>query len=727
MSRTKTNTLYTNFSRGLVTEASPLAFPMEATTDELNCDIQENGKRVRRWGYDRNGTLNSQAVTVGDADNVETYVWRDANLSGIDLLVMAAGGFLYFYKINSNNTYTYQDDLSLLTFRTTGTDDLFKNSFFDFASGRGVLFVVNRYMDPVRLTYDENTGVVTGTQYKIYIRDFEGLDDGLAIDQEPSTLSAEHHYNLRNQGWVSPNLSTATTSVRSISLFNTELTFSIPNISTIGPIHDYYTSQARYPSNAQVWWVAKDNNEIFDPTLLVKTFFGTSRAPRGHFILEAFNKNRTGVSGVAGITTEASTTRPETIAFASGRVFYGHKGAVYFSPTLYDGSRAGQCYQEADPTSENISDLLETDGGVIEIPEALVINKLMPLGDGVLIFGVTGVWFLSSGGQGFSAIDYSLNKVSSIGTSSPKSVVSTGSQVFWWSEVGIQAVQQSIGQFGPIAGQFDSQNISDDSIKKFFNNINVAFRNKARGYYDPAQNKIWWLYSDVTGKEFLYNKMLIFDMQNQAFIPWAVNSLTPGDISLNPVLAIVGAFVSPYFETYTYEPTFLSFVHLYNRETTPLTYVTRLGIGNFINTSYTDFEKIQELDADFGEDLGRTYSSYLETGYETLGDLSRRKQAPICYVYFEKTDNDIVRPHSCFMQARFDWSNGSSSGKWSTKVQAYRVSPRLVNPDQYDVVSSRNKVRGSGKAVQFRFSEDRAGYGFILLGWQVFYEGKNTV
>jgi hypothetical protein len=40
------------------------------------------------------------------------------------------------------------------------------------------------------------------------MRDFDGVNDGLAIDQEPSTLSKEHHYNLMNQGWVSPGSGT---------------------------------------------------------------------------------------------------------------------------------------------------------------------------------------------------------------------------------------------------------------------------------------------------------------------------------------------------------------------------------------------------------------------------------------------------------------------------------------------------------------------------------------
>jgi hypothetical protein len=42
----------------------------------------------------------------------------------------------------------------------------------------------------------------------------------------------------------------------------------------------------------------------------------------------------------------------------------------------------------------------------------------------------------------------------------------------------------------------------------------------------------------------------------------------------------------------------------------------------------------------------------------------------------------------------------------------------------FRVVTTRNRIRGIGKAIQFRFECDEAGKDFDLLGWQVFYQGN---
>ena len=40
------------FIKGLITEASPLNFPAEATIDEENFELRKNGTRERRFGMD---------------------------------------------------------------------------------------------------------------------------------------------------------------------------------------------------------------------------------------------------------------------------------------------------------------------------------------------------------------------------------------------------------------------------------------------------------------------------------------------------------------------------------------------------------------------------------------------------------------------------------------------------------------------------------------------------
>jgi hypothetical protein len=70
-----------------------------------------------------------------------------------------------------------------------------------FASGAGYLFITHPKCNPVlvRFNSDENTFEVA--EITLYVRDFEGVTDNLGIAENPVDLSAEHYYNLKNQGW----------------------------------------------------------------------------------------------------------------------------------------------------------------------------------------------------------------------------------------------------------------------------------------------------------------------------------------------------------------------------------------------------------------------------------------------------------------------------------------------------------------------------------------------
>src|SRR5690606_11816118 len=54
---------------------------------------------------------------------------------------------------------------------------------------------------PILVKYNSETEEFTQVPIEIYIRDLEGIEDGLAPDTEPVDLSPEHAYNLKNQGW----------------------------------------------------------------------------------------------------------------------------------------------------------------------------------------------------------------------------------------------------------------------------------------------------------------------------------------------------------------------------------------------------------------------------------------------------------------------------------------------------------------------------------------------
>ena len=52
MAQAKTKKLYNTFVKGLITEASPLTYPENASIGEDNCVIYRKGNRARRLGAD---------------------------------------------------------------------------------------------------------------------------------------------------------------------------------------------------------------------------------------------------------------------------------------------------------------------------------------------------------------------------------------------------------------------------------------------------------------------------------------------------------------------------------------------------------------------------------------------------------------------------------------------------------------------------------------------------
>lgn len=513
----------------------------------------------------------------------------------------------------------------------------------------------------------------------------------------------------------------------------------------IEPISQFYSAIGRYPGNNKQWWVARaeaDNPDTgvkagdFLPQNLDTLYSGNNRAPRGHFIINPFYKDRSAVSGIPSIPVIDNGTRAYTTAFFSGRAWWAGNSEVYYSQVIDGKFRAGLCYQEADPTAEDINDLIDSDGGQVPIPEATKINKLIPFSNGVIVFATNGVWFISGGDSAFSATNISVSKISSFGTRNFKSIVVVNDTILWWSEIGIQAIEQASGQFGPIPGKFGNTNISEQTIQTFYNNIPDECKLEAKGEYDPKNNVIQWLYSGDGNKPASFDRVLIYDITLQAFYPWSVSSFEVGpeligiflDTSIlsnlvdDVVTSSSGNVTNDVLQNVTVSILETDFI---NRPTN-LTYVTKsnnkLTFSKFNNRNFADWESY--------DGTGLSFYSFIETGYELNNDAMRRKQSIYTTVFFRRTEDDSLGvPTSCKFRAKWDWSANNNSNKWSSEIEAYRPKTFLTTTTAdteagMPVVYSKNKVRGSGKAVQFRFGTSEIGKNFDLLGWAVTFAGN---
>lgn len=300
------------------------------------------------------------------------------------------------------------------------------------------------------------------------------------------------------------------------------------------PIAFYKQQTGRYPSNAQTWWAYKRPPEpgtqeppklyleVFDPAIRHQLAVGNTQVSKGHYILDAFHMDRSGASGVLGIPAVSTIHRPSCVAFYAGRVFYagvntfGFNTKVYFSQIIEKAAQVQLCHQQLDPTDEDYRDLLPTDGGVIVIPEMAEAKHMHVMGQSLFIFATNGVWQISgSEGIGFRANDYSVSKVSSVGTLSNMSFVDVEGVPMWWSRSGVWMLQNN-----PM-GTASIQSLTDESIKTFFDDIPDESKIYAKGSYNPILKRVQWLYrrtiSDEPLSEFFYDSILNFDVKTGAW------------------------------------------------------------------------------------------------------------------------------------------------------------------------------------------------------------------
>ena len=209
MARGKTAKLYRTFVKGLITEAGFLTYPEDASTDELNTVPSPKGSRNRRLGIEEEPAGSDVELLDEGATSVTSeFTWKAAaNKYDANFLVQQVGNAIHFFEINTEPLSTHKKGfiIGLVNYKTEGTtDEQVANTRVQFASGKGLLFIVSEVIEPLVVEYDADTDNISTIRVIIQIRDFDGVPDGLANDAEPSTLSKEHFYNLKNQGWLTP-------------------------------------------------------------------------------------------------------------------------------------------------------------------------------------------------------------------------------------------------------------------------------------------------------------------------------------------------------------------------------------------------------------------------------------------------------------------------------------------------------------------------------------------
>lgn len=703
-----------NFSKGLITQATGLNFPENACTETFDCIFGLTGIVERRKGfeYETNNTTPTTKTIDRTSVAISTFLWRNVAGDGnVTLFVTQVGGTVYFWDTTgiSLGTGAISSSISLSTYLASGAPS--PNTIeCQFSSSDKFLVVTHPYCDPFYVSYDSSSQTATGNLITLKIRDFKGdTADSQGISDRPtSTLAAldvHHHYNLFNQGWTTTNLTT------------------------------WDTNQTTMPSNSDVMWRFKNSSGTFDAgatqVASVDTGQGQSSntsAPKGHFILTLSNQNRDAASGLSGTTsTDSSYFRPATSAFFGGRVFYAginykdFNSSIYFTQILERDEQYAFCYQANDPTSEELFDLLPSDGGVIRIPEAGTIMKIVAISGALLIFANNGIWSITgSTGLGFKANDYTLQKLSSINAVSANSFVDVAGLPAWWNGDGIYTITVD-------SGSPQVKSLTLQTIKDFYDLIPAASKGTAKGYYHPVEGVVQWLYRSMDSSTptdvYTYDRILNFNVFTGAFYVWTIptSTVTVNSLVVLPLsngtlteTTIVDAAAETVVDAAG--DTVSSFsISAVTGETPPFKYFVSYPSGGSYNFLFAETNNTSYVDWFRYDSAGIDYTSYFVTGYKVRGQ-GLMKFQPAWVTIFSNTLEAV----SYYFQAIWDYATtGSGTGRWSSRAYVNHTDTN------YSVTPRRLKVRGQGKALQFKVTSI-TGEPFSIVGWCALDVGNQT-
>jgi hypothetical protein len=698
------------FVKGLITELGELTFPPDASVDELNCDLRRDGSRRRRLAAKVEESRVLSSFTVSSSTRFNNGTWDNVGgQSGLRFLVLQVGSTLRFYN-ESDLPYSSHEDaetVDLSSYEVAGGVGA-ANANCQFASINGALVVTSPAINTIYIQRNNSTGALTTTQISFRIRDFEWLGDKSTYTTQIATGSAStaRKYDTANAGWSGTKGSAA------------------------------LTAFGAYPPLTLPWYSGKDSSGNFSKTEWEKVFSGTSLIGNGTYILNFFNKDRSTASGIAGISADIETSRFKAVESFAGRIFYAglesakNSGVILFSRQIETLSELGDCFQVNDPTSEEISDLLDTDGGMVRIPDAVNIKYLYSFGANLFIFADNGVWSINGVDNVFRATEYSLRRVSYTGMLTAESFAEAEGVPFWWSKTGIHTLQ-----FDEVSGNSTEQNISLTTIQTFWDDIGSNSRSLVKATYDRLNKKIYWAYpNDNETSINKLNNFLILDIPLGAFYPWKIaDEASSTDYVMG--LAVYSGYGSDELVLDVVLPSGDDVVQ---------------GSDDVVSTQFSDFATgnpaivLLIRDGATGKltmgtfsgkdflDWGTTnYLSFAEAGYDFISDLIRQKNSPYIVTYMRVTEEgwtstesgyEPIRPSGLLVSAYWDFSTTASSV--SQQAYRYKQTP-IVNPGDLTefnypdtVISSRLKLRGRGRSVRLRFDSEQ-GKDFVLLGYGV--------
>lgn len=280
--------------KGLITEASQLAFPENSTSDELNFVIDKDGLiRRRRKGLEFSTPTYNSAGSGVSLENV--HYWKAPNL--VLFVVTKTAPQQTTLRIHSNDSnLTFKGEVVLNS--DISTTSIAENTNF-------ITVTTSKAGRPVFFEYDSNQSRILVFRVSLYIRDFELVDDSYSITERPATLTDNHEYNLYNAGWWQ----------------NRRYQY-VAGQPVQDPVTSFFSDTeggtgvptSVYPSNADIVAIGMSVNEngveTFRPDEVKNANLGNSAAPRGHYVYDINDFDRD--ARIADKTIDGTTSTTVT-------------------------------------------------------------------------------------------------------------------------------------------------------------------------------------------------------------------------------------------------------------------------------------------------------------------------------------------------------------------------------------------------------------------------------
>lgn len=740
MKRQKAPVRVNQFVGGLNTETNPLSFPPTASIDESNMDINTDGSRSRRFGFDVEENFLEVSTNIVEASDQTMargqFLWENpGNLNNLELMVIQLGNYFAVHNLN------YSPLSAQPIFSKTFSDSTYSQPFgFTVVDGTLVVATGERAI----YTYVYEDGEVVESETTLLIRDLFGVEDFYTTDGQtsdlgdidniqlrPTTLSGPHTYNLRNQTFALPRVDSEN---------NTDLK---------DPLERFFSGSEEtvFPSNADnaIAYIFADANlsserevERFFGDIMFKSPPSTTKAPLGYFIIDAMARGNSREEQEAklrgyhpeleyeasGFLRDETSGGAKVVAQYSGRVWYGGfsgetispnqnspklSSYILFSQVVQSPNYIGLCYQVADPTSINDPDLVDTDGGFIKIDGAYNIKALVPVDSSLFVLAENGVWrVVGTDENTFNATGYSVSKVSDEGIISKNSAVVAGKTLTYWGEDAIYTVATNeLGDWGVT-------NTTQNTIQTYYDEISQTHKATSIGYYDSKDLIIRWVwgFGEDSAEELVLNLKYNAFTKNSVVLPEGVSGITSVHGGAVPEGALSIPVTSGGSTVTSGGEDVEVLAETVARGISRLYYCVILNSSEVLSYTFG-----QHNQSDISYDWVRYGEStdspaFLLTGSITGGDARLKKDVPYLGVYLKEGLEDPTP--SCVLTARWDWSHTYENGRWSSPRQIYRPKSRQ---EEGGLLATRNKIRGSGRSVAFRFDAE-AGRPMHIYGWE---------